>query len=416
MSPERTARARALYTARVPGVLPEDEGGMQESSSSVTTEENASTAKAKGSRATKVSASKLRYRRIYEDPTADGKLEYLASIIKTTLPELPNKEIEDLRSAAQIFIDETKSHPEDNCYSFIDNFSFNFDKVKSKINYPFINEKYFNSDLKRCLAGNEAVLQRTIMIHMINQYWLDEVFDWNSESSWSQPEDSRLPSSKVDIISPPRPDLAMFFTLESFTGEVIDDPIPSELEKCISPDGGNRCFPFLFMEVKKADAELQDAYTANLHSASQALYNIYTWMVRLNQEERFYNDVRVFSLVFNAQDLSVRVHRAEMRENGAVYFLFDELLPLQRYTKDQACLLVKTIVAEYAAKELHSLLKTAFKEVTKQQREHAMALLAKRKANTQSNPSTKRARRHDSVPHTGQGHEVGHEVGSWSRP
>ncbi len=393
MSPERTARARALYTAHVPGVLPEDEGDMQESSSSVTTGENASTAKAKGFRANKVSASKLRYRRIYQDPTADGKLEYLASIIKTTLPELPNKEIEDLRFAAQIFIDETKSHPEDNCYFFIDNFSFNFDKAKSKINYSFINEKYFNSDLKRCLAGNEAVLQRTIMIHIINQYWLGGFFDWNSEGSWSQPEDSRLPSSKADTISSPRPDLAMFFTLKSFTGEAIDDPIPSELEKCISPDGGDRCFPFLFMEVKKAGADLQDAYTANLHSASQALYNMYTWFMRLGQEEKFYNDVRVFSLVFNAQDLSVRVHRAEIRVDGTIYFLFDELLPLQRYTKNQACLLIKTTVAEYAAKELHPLLKTAFKEVTKQESEQAIALLAKRKANTQSNPSTKRARR-----------------------
>jgi len=393
VSPERTARARALYTAHVPGVLPEDEGDMQESSSSVTTGENASTAKAKGFRANKVSASKLRYRRIYQDPTADGKLEYLASIIKTTLPELPNKEIEDLRFAAQIFIDETKSHPEDNCYFFIDNFSFNFDKAKSKINYSFINEKYFNSDLKRCLAGNEAVLQRTIMIHIINQYWLGGFFDWNSEGSWSQPEDSRLPSSKADTISSPRPDLAMFFTLKSFTGEAIDDPIPSELEKCISPDGGDRCFPFLFMEVKKAGADLQDAYTANLHSASQALYNMYTWFMRLGQEEKFYNDVRVFSLVFNAQDLSVRVHRAEIRVDGTIYFLFDELLPLQRYTKNQACLLIKTTVAEYAAKELHPLLKTAFKEVTKQESEQAIALLAKRKANTQSNPSTKRARR-----------------------
>jgi len=375
VSPERTARARALYTAPVPGVLPEDEGSMQESSSFVTTGEN----KAKGFRVTKVSASKLRYRRIYQDPTADGKLEYLASIIKTTLPELSNMEIEDLQSAAQIFIDETRSHPRDNCYSFIDNFSFNFDKAKSKINYPFINEKYFNSDLKRCLAGNETVLQRTIMIHIINQYWLGGFFDWNSEGSWSQPEDSRLPSSKADTISSPRPDLAMFFTLKSFTGEAIDDPIPSELEKCISPDGGDRCFPFLFMEVKKAGADLQDAYTANLHSASQALYNIYTWMVRLGQEEKFYNDVRVFSLVFNAQNLSVRVHRAEMRENGTVYFLFDELLPLQRYTKNQACLLIKTTVAEYAAKELHPLLKIAFKEVTKQESEQAMALLIKRR-------------------------------------
>lgn len=156
------------------------------------------------------------------------------------------------------------------------------------------------------------------------------------------------------------------------------------------------------MEVKKAGADLQDAYTANLHSASQALYNMYTWMVRSGQEEKFYNNVRVFSLVFNAQDLSVRVHRAETRENESMYFLFDELLPLQRYTKDQACLLIRTTVAEYAAKKLHPLLKTAFKEVTKQESEQAMAILAKRKANTQSNRSIKRARRQTSVPHTGQ--------------
>ncbi len=369
VSPERT-----LYTV---DVLPEDEGDMQESSSLLTTEDDVSTAEAKSFR---VSASKLRYRRIYQVPTADGKLEYLTSIIKTTLPELSNMNIEDLRSVIQIFLDEIGSLPRDKCYSSIDNFLFNFDKVKSKINYPFNIEKYFDSDSKRCLAGNEAVLQRTIMIHVINHYSLGGFFDWNSEGSWSQPEDSRLPSSKIDTISSPRPDLTMFFTLNSFTGKAIDDSIPSELEKCISPDEGDRCFPFLFMEVQKADADSRDAYTTNLHSASQALYNIHIWMMRLSLEEKFYNDVRVFSLVYNAQDLSVRVHRAEMRGNGNVFFLFDELLPLQRYTKNQACLLIKNIVAEYAAKELHSLLKTAFKKVTKQERERAMALLTERKA------------------------------------
>lgn len=59
-------------------------------------------------------------------------------------------------------------------------------------------------------------------------------------------------------------------------------------------------------------------------------------------------------------------------------------------------------MAGYAAKELHPLLKSVFKEVTKQESEQAMAVLAKRKANAQSNPSAKRARRQGSLPHTGQ--------------
>jgi len=87
------------------------------------------------------------------------------------------------------------------------------------------------------------------------------------------------------------------------------------------------------------------------------------------------------------------VHRAEIQLNETIYFLFDELLSLQRYTKNQACLLIKTIMAEYAAKELHSLLKTAFKKVTKQESEQIMTFLIKRKVNTQSNLSTKRVRR-----------------------
>ena len=123
-----------------------------------------------------------------------------------------------------------------------------------------------------------------------------------------------------------KPDLAMFFVLDSFVGENIEDPIPTELEKCISPHGGDRCFPFLFMELKKAGADLQDAYLANLHSASQALYNIYSWMVRVDRENEFLNDFRVFSLVFNAQDLSFRVHRAA-KKDGAIYFHFAELYP-----------------------------------------------------------------------------------------
>ena len=375
---------------------------MQESSSSANTGENSgenvSTAREKGSRTTRLSAIKLRYRRIHKSASTDGKLEHLASIIKVDLPPLSMKETRNLQSTMQDFFDIARDNPNANCYEFIDDFSFNFDKAKSEISYPVINGNYFNSDLTRCLTGNEAVLQRTVMIHIINQYWLGKMFDWNSEGQWSLTGDTRLPSSQADTISSPKPDLAMFFVLDSFTGKAIDDPVPPELEKSISPDGGDRCFPFLFVELKKAGADLQDAYMANLHSASQALYNIYGWMVRVEREDEFFRDVRVFSLVFNAQDLSFRVHRAEQHE-GAIFFHFVDLLPLQRYTKDQACLLVRTTVTEYAEKQLHPILKATFKEVVAQEKEQ---IAAKRKASSQGLSSEKRTKRGNSLLQTSQ--------------
>jgi hypothetical protein len=376
---------------------------MDSSSTSRNTGDDGSTAVVRGSRSVKVSDAKLRLRRVNRVPTRDSRLQHLRSILKTELPERQLKDIGDLQSVAEDFLQQIVDHPNDSCYPYIDDFSFHFDKSKSNISYPIVNRRYFEADLKRCLARNEAVLQRTIMIHIINQYWLGDIFDWNSEGQWSQPKDTRLPSREDDDISLPKPDLAISFTLRSFTGEDDDsDPIPAELEKCISPDGGDRCFPFLFFEVKKAGADLQDAYTANLHSASQALYNIYNWMVRAGHEESFFNTVRVFSLVFNAQDLSVRVHRAVQLPTGggALGFHFDEFSPLGRYSKDQACLLIKTILTDYAVEELHPTLKSTFVDVVNQEDER---VASKRKADAMRNSSSKRARRHENdIRHTGQ--------------
>jgi hypothetical protein len=53
------------------------------------------------------------------------------------------------------------------------------------------------------------------MIHIINQYWLDPIFDWNTEGQWSQPKETRLPSREDDDISLPKPDLAISFTQDS---------------------------------------------------------------------------------------------------------------------------------------------------------------------------------------------------------
>lgn len=378
---------------------------MDSSSASINAKGDESTAKVTGSRPVKLSETKLRHRRVQRKARPDARLEHLRSILRTELPKRTLKETGDLQSTAQIFLQQIIDHPNDDCYPYIDDFSFRFDEGKSKISYPVVNERYFQADLKRCLARNEAVLQRTIMIHIINQYWLGRIFDWNTEGQWSQPKDTRLPSREDDEISLPKPDLAISFTLESFTGEEDDsDPIPLELEKSISPDGGDRCFPFLFMEVKKAGADLQLAYMTNLHNASQALYNMYTWMVRAGQEAKFFEIVRVFSLVFNAQDLSVRVHRAFQLADGNLSFCFDEFSPLARYTKDQACLQIKTILTDYAAEELHPALKAAFVEIVSQEDER---VISKRKADLARNASSKRPRRNqDNIQHTGQSYTM----------
>lgn len=365
---------------------------MDSISASRTTNEYESTVKGARSKTVKVSEKKLRYRRIWLDATPDDRLAHWKSILKTELPERCLKDTGDLQHLMRDFLQQVIEHSDDTCYPYIDDFSFNFDEGKSKLNYPIVNEKYFQADLKRCLARNEAILQRTIMIHIIDQYWLGERFDWNCEGQWSQPKDSRLPSTKDDEISLPKPDLAISFTLQSFTqAEADSDPIPDDLEKTISPDGDKRCFPFLFMEVKKAGADLQDAYMTNLHNASQALYNMYTWMVNTEENlDKFFSTARVFSLVLNAQDLSVRIHRPHQLEDGDISYRFEEFWPLARYSRNEACQLIKTILNDYAAAELHPILHSVFAEITKRERERVKS---KRKAEIARATSSKRVRK-----------------------
>jgi hypothetical protein len=161
-------------------------------------------------------------------------------------------------------------------------------------------------------------------------------------------------------------------------------------------------YQFLFFEVKKAGTDLQDAYTANLHSASQALYNIYNWMDRSDNEDIFFKEVRVFSVVINAQDLGVRVHRVVKLPSGGgtLCFQFDEFRLLDCYTRDQACLLIKVIINDYAAKELYPILKSTFASIITQEDEQ---IASKREAALARASSSKRTRRdRNDVLHTGQ--------------
>jgi hypothetical protein len=106
-------------------------------------------------------------------------------------------------------------------------------------------------------------------------------------------------------------------------------------------------------------------------------------------------------VVFNAQDLGVRVHRAFKLPDDFLSFQFDELRPLGRYTKDQACVIIHSILSDYAAKELHPVLKRAFFDIVQHRLDE---ISSKRSAPQARNASSKRTRRGevDDTLHTGQ--------------
>jgi hypothetical protein len=150
------------------------------------------------------------------------------------------------------------------------------------------------------------------------------------------------------------------------------------------------------MEARKAGANLQKAYMANLHCACQALYNMYNWMVRAERQETFFRTVRVFSFVFDADAVCIWIHRAQQLPIAGepLKFCFDEFAPPFRFTKDRACLLVKTILADYAASELHPALKNAFVEIVNQEEER---IASKRKTSAALSESMKRVHREQST-------------------
>ena len=79
-----------------------------------------------------------------------------------------------------------------------------------------------------------------------------------------------------------------------------------------------------------------------------------------------FKKVCVFTFVCNAQELSLRMHRATCYEVTLLQYHFVELVDFNKYSKDQACLLVRNILDKYAINELHPILKSAFDIVTEE--------------------------------------------------
>jgi hypothetical protein len=328
---------------------------LQSSSSASGTQtksvEDDSTVKGVG-RPRKLDWDKLRAREVDEDPSKDERVPHFRALLHQQPPGLTSEQAEEVLDIFKMF---AQFNADEVNYPRVESVSNEFDRWKAKVGLAHMTEEHFSSDVRRCT------------MQIINSYQLHQSLTFNSEGQWKQNHSDYLISRDSDVITPPKPDLAISFKLEAFNKSA---PIPSILKKAFRPDSAGqkyaRCFPFLFFEAKRADDSLETACMANLHSASQALLNIYAWMMEAQQAETFFEKVRVFTFVCNAQELSLRMHRATRHEVTLLQYHFVELVDFSKYSKDQACLLVRNILDKYAIDELHPILKSAFDIVTEE--------------------------------------------------
>ena len=241
-------------------------------------------------------------------------------------------------------------------------------KWRTMLDLATITEAEFKGDLLNCQQGfsNEAVLQRTILPEILNRHQLQKMFIFSFEGQWESRGKSALPSINPDDkgITGPKPDLAIFFNIEALESDSA--PIPDDIETALRPEGNEPlCFPFLFIEVKKQDDALTPALEKNMHTANQALFNIFRWMQKAGRLDSFFQDVRTFSISFNAHKMIARVHRAELTTGDLpLNYAYDDLITIAPYTKRQACKLIRSILLEYGAQKLHETLENTFQKVS----------------------------------------------------
>ncbi|KIX09790.1 uncharacterized protein Z518_00871 [Rhinocladiella mackenziei CBS 650.93] len=405
LNPAPLDQAQASFRYDLPLIGHSDPRGesMESSSSlsrvSTTTADDSSTVRDFDKRDRALSWEKLRLRRIFKTATEDEKSKDLKSKLVPGPSKLPFREIPEFVGFLKEILGECeKSRPNKDSSAVIEKFKDKFHEWQSDHRLALMTNREFGMDIRYSMSANEAVLQRTIMLSIIDRCYIHDLFSFNCEGQWRLDQRYRLPvTGRMEHVTLPKPDLAVFFKLEALTGPNIWAPYPKEMAGSLRPDGGpERCFPFLFMEVKRSADNLESAFRANLHSASQALYNIFQWMSLVDLNDIFWENVRVFSIDLNAREIKLRVHRAAPESDNSLRFYFDDITSLTEYTRDQACQLVKGVLLDYAKSELYGILKNTFQKVSEREQllaqQQARSYQNKRRAEQPQSQSSKRGR------------------------
>ncbi|GAP84235.1 hypothetical protein SAMD00023353_0700270 [Rosellinia necatrix] len=307
----------------------------------------------------------------------DPKAAELKAVIIANAVDIRLAQTESLRNHIELFLGRADgSQGGASIYDTVEELSNAINEWKSTVRMATTTNRDFNKDLEHCkFPANEAVFQRTVLMSILNRHQIGDQFDFNCEGQWSLRSNYyALPSTEENSIPAPKPDLAIFFRYSSLVGRGTywkSTPIPDYLKPCMSPDGYiQRCFPFVFIEAKKGFRDLTPALVANMHSASQALFNIYVWMSEAGHKDEFFSDVRLFSIAINAREFVLRVHRAQVvEESEGLEFYYDDICRGYEYERDNICNLIQNILVGYAEKTLLNVLRQSVLAVVRNQRE-----------------------------------------------
>ena len=245
-------------------------------------------------------------------------------------------------------------------------------------------------DEANCMGqSNEAIFQRTIMMNLIARHCLiyrrdtsrPRLLEISVEEFWTcSPAPSRaFVEGGGSLLTKPKPDLAVSFCRERLLPDLSWISLPFATQSLASYE--SLCYParrkvfhFLVIEAKKGMSSTADpaALLQSLNNASQSLYNMYEFFREAgsDHEQKFFEEVRVFSIIATTEGLTFRIHRAtrvteeaDMVTDGyPLRFLYRVLKRLQfgiDYDRRAVLEILKPILLAYAEETFFRLLKAA---------------------------------------------------------
>jgi hypothetical protein len=239
-------------------------------------------------------------------------------------------------------------------------------------------DEQWERDVLKCSTSHEAVVQRTVMMNLLDRHNLDEILDYNCEAEWFSDREKTMPTGNHRMmLSRPKPDLAVAFKTESLlapTRRTIELNRLPGLYGRICPDGKTestrvRALPFLVVEAKgiRASIDNREAQLQNLNTASAALHNLYLIMREAGRLEKYFDEVKFFSATMTYREIEIRVHYPARIKNSLLQkdyeaaFRFDTIVKYEteKFTRTNVNTAIYNILVRYGINVLFPIMKEA---------------------------------------------------------
>ncbi len=278
-----------------------------------------------------------------------------------------------------------------------------------------IQERWWEREIFICNQSNEAAFQRTMMVELLNRREFDEfgtTLAYQFEEQWTCPPAPRKPPKKHRLgLKMPRPDLVVGFETTALVAQGLFNELDDLQQHCICPAGFNdqkqrAAMFFLSFEAKGVGhtAKMTDADFDNLNTASQALYNMWYLMKEANDEDRFYEKIRFFSISASPLAFNIRVHRArkvieeneaDIRDDYPLGFVHKTLWKYNPELCARECLtgVVRNVLLKYGVGTLLPIMKETIKKLANEKEKRRKADLKRPAEGAPSTSSNSRRRR-----------------------